>query len=264
MNYKKAKTILRKLNTLLDSFESLKEPVSEIEAEMLNRYTDEFKKLIPSEVIIEDGPEIISKHSREDSRATQIVEIVKPTAKKANKSAAKLAKKEIVKIPDEIIVAEVEIEELVELEVPQSIEVNDEEFDVPPIIVEKAKPKPSPVKKLTPKKKKLVGDDEDEMEDGDLWAKKVFADLSEKLSYSPIKNIYKSLSINERMFTEAELFGGDHLLFRSVLEQVEKMSTFEQAVEFLKSGVAVNQKWEGTKKHKKAAQFMKLIQRRFL
>ena len=76
MNYKKAKTILRKLNSLLESFENLGEPLSDIECEMLHRYTDEFRKLVPED--------------HEEAEALAVVKemvVEKPKTKKKKKKA---------------------------------------------------------------------------------------------------------------------------------------------------------------------------------
>ena len=263
MNYKKAKTILRKLNSMLESFENLGEPLSDIESEMLMRYSDEFIKLIPQqEDEEEDEAEMV---------APIVVEKVKPIKKKAAKKpkvapAAKKAKAVKV-VEEEEFVEEPIIEEIPELaveEIAEEVIDASEEYDVAPVEetpVVVAKPAKKAAK---PKKKPLVANEEEEHEDIDLWAKVEFKELSEKLSFSPIKNIFKSISINERIFTQNELFGGDHLAFRSVLEQLEQKNTFEEAVAFLKGGIAKEQKWDSAKKINKANQFMKLVQRRFV
>lgn len=262
MNYKKAKTILRKLNSLLESFENLGEPLSDIESEMLLRYTDEFRKLVPLEEDMEE-PELVKAIK---------VEKVKP-AKKSKKKAP------VLKVVEEVIEEEVDIEEPEVIEVVQEVEElvesnvedaeeetvsEDEVFDVPPVVEKVVKAAAPAKKKPKAKKKSLVATEEEIVEDVDLWEKKEFTELSEKLSFSPIKNIFKSISINERIFTQNELFDGDHLVFRSTLEQLEEKATFEEAVSFLKNGVAKDQKWDSPKKIKKASQFMKLVQRRFL
>ncbi len=252
MDYKKAKTILRKLNSMLESFENLGEPLSDIECEMLLRYSDEFRKLIPTDIEEEDVVEIVKKPAatkkkkKEKKKAIPVVEMIE-------------------EVEEEVITEEIkqEVEEAPVVE----IETVSEEYDVPPVVepapVKVAKPKKAPAKAKT-EKKSLVATEEEIVEDVDLWEKKEFTELSEKLSFSPIKNIFKSISINERIFTQNELFGGDHLSFRSTLEQLEEKANFEEAVAFLRNGVAKDQQWDSPKKIKKASQFMKLVQRRFL
>jgi len=254
MNYKKAKTILRKLNSLLESFENLGEPLSDIECEMLLRYTEEFKKLVPQD--------------HEEAEALAVVKEMVIEKPKAKKKKEKKAKEKAPPKPKAVEIVE-EVEEVIE---------ENEEFDVPPVeevevveevqeiveelVEEEVKVVPPPKPKST--KKKLVATEEDKTEDIDLWAKKEFKELSEKLSFSPIKNIFKAISINERIFTQNELFGGDHIAFRATLEQLETKANFDEAVAFLKNGVAKEHKWDSPKRIKKASQFMKIVQRRYL
>ncbi|MDF1698996.1 MAG: hypothetical protein P1U56_24300 [Saprospiraceae bacterium] len=88
-------------------------------------------------------------------------------------------------------------------------------------------------------------------------------ELSDKLSRSPISDLTKSMGINEKIFTVQELFGGDSSLFSRTMESLDKMSSLEQARDFLVEHVAVDQNWTAEGKVKKAANFIKLISRRY-
>jgi hypothetical protein len=248
MDYKKARKQIKKIKTLLDSFESLEEPITEMEARLLRKYADEFKKIIP--------------HFEEEE---EIVPVAQP------------------KVESAIINLKGEIQEK-ELPKPPKEEVKEEEFDVPPVaeiveepvveeVVELAAKKVEPVatKKVAPPKVKkpkkvaLVAEhDEEEIGNISLWEPVKITELSQKLSFSPIKDILKSISLNERIFTQKELFNGDNLSFRATLEKLETMNTFKEASDYLRKGVAANNKWEDAKKIKKAKEFMRLVQRRFL
>ena len=62
MDYASAKIILKKLSTLIDSFESLDEPISEIESEELNEKRNDILPEIPQELqneLSEYGIELI-------------------------------------------------------------------------------------------------------------------------------------------------------------------------------------------------------------
>lgn len=265
MDYKKARKQLKKIKTLLDSFESLGEPISEMEANLLKKYADQFKNIIPFGVEDEDsGPSV------------KIAEAPVLPINKATPAPKVVEKKEAVKVvKTKAVVADFPIEEEEDFVGPlEVVEDNiEEEFDVipepepVPELKIKAKTKAT-VKKVQPKKKEpktLVATvDEEELSNISLWEPVEITELSQKLSFSPIKNIFKSISINERIFTQNELFGGNHVLFRATLEKIELMSGFEEASEFLQTAVAKEHTWESPKKLKKASQFMSLVQRRFL
>lgn len=88
-------------------------------------------------------------------------------------------------------------------------------------------------------------------------------ELSDKLSRAPISDLTKSMGINEKIFTVQELFGGDSSLFNNAMESLDKLSSLEQARDYLVQNVAVAQNWGAEGKIKKAANFIKLISRRY-
>jgi len=88
-------------------------------------------------------------------------------------------------------------------------------------------------------------------------------DLKDKLALLPINDLTKSLSINERFFTIQELFGGNSDLFQTTLQKLNSFSNFEEASEDLMSSVASEYDWASSSKQKKAANFIKLIRRRY-
>lgn len=88
-------------------------------------------------------------------------------------------------------------------------------------------------------------------------------ELSDKLSRAPISDLTKSMGINEKIFTVQELFGGDSALFNKTMESLDKMTSLEQAKDFLVDNIAIKQNWTAEGKVKKAAHFIKLISRRY-
>lgn len=252
MDYKKARKQLKKIKTLLDSFESLGEPMSEMEAMLLRKYADEFKQIVP--------------HFQEE-------EIVAPAQPKVESAIISLKgdieEKEVspkIEASEEYDVAPIveAVEEQVAVEATPVVEAK----VVEPISAEPAAhPKPivkKPAAKKKPKKKLLVAEHEEEVENISLWEPVEIKELSQRLSFSPIKNVFKAISINERIFTQNELFNGDNLSFRATLEKIETMTSFEEASSFLKGGVATENEWTNPKKIKKAKEFMRLVQRRFI
>lgn len=96
-----------------------------------------------------------------------------------------------------------------------------------------------------------------------IFSKSTGKELSDKLSSLPIKDLTKSLGINERIFTIQELFGGNQDLFNKTLSDVNALSSYDEAKKYLATGVATDQDWDSDEKIKKAEKFVKLVQRRF-
>jgi len=88
-------------------------------------------------------------------------------------------------------------------------------------------------------------------------------EISDRLGNLPIKDLTKSMGINERMFTVKELFGGDQEKFKSVLNDLNGFKNFEEAKSYLIEGVASELNWDESSKYKKALNFVKLVQRRY-
>lgn len=88
-------------------------------------------------------------------------------------------------------------------------------------------------------------------------------DLSDKLASSPISDVSKSMGINERYFTISELFGGDSQKFVEACDALNNFKSLDQAQPFLVD-IAVKYGWEKGPKMKKAHNFVKHINRRYL
>ncbi len=97
-----------------------------------------------------------------------------------------------------------------------------------------------------------------------LFASETISDLSDKLSLTKVNNIGKSMGINEKIFTIKELFGGNQDAFSETMTSLDGMSNYEEAITYLKNGVARDYKWADEVNFKKAKKFLKLVQRRFV
>lgn len=89
------------------------------------------------------------------------------------------------------------------------------------------------------------------------------SDISEKLAMSPIADIGKFMGLNERMFTLTELFSGDSNLFNKTINELNGLSSFEEAKSYLTNHIASHQKWDDEAKWDKAHNFIKLVRRRY-
>lgn len=88
-------------------------------------------------------------------------------------------------------------------------------------------------------------------------------EISDKLGNLPLKDLTKVMGINERMFTIKELFGGNQERFKTVMSDINELSGYDEAKEYLIRGVATELKWDSEAHYKKADKFVKLVQRRF-
>lgn len=311
MDYKKARKILKKITTLLDSFESLDEPISAIEGDLLRKYADQFKQAVPGSEVAQE----VETKEKKETTTDQLAEVPKVKVAPVDNSVTPDPVQEKLEIQAEELVAPVDNmrvasklnpDEIAQLNALKTAEPNHdniqeqiEEFDAEQetlkreitepfvkqeamvevvdqtTVVEVKEPKKvevSPVQAVqdskqetkASKKRLVVPESEYTASNIDLWKPVEIKELSHKLSFAPIKNIMKSISINERIFTQKELFGGDFDLFQSTLAKLEEMSSFDEAIAYLAEHVASKHNWEDPKKLKKAKNFVNIVQRRFL
>jgi hypothetical protein len=98
----------------------------------------------------------------------------------------------------------------------------------------------------------------------ELFAEDKVTELSDKLALSPIKDLTKSMGINERIFTQQELFGNNQAHFVETLEGLNKCQNFDDAKQYLIENVIVKNDWGSDAKLKKATTFIKLVKRKFI
>jgi hypothetical protein len=80
----------------------------------------------------------------------------------------------------------------------------------------------------------------------------------------PIKDFRMAFGINERIFNINELFGGSASVYDAVLNELNAMSTFDDARNFLQEKVVIEYAWAKPERIKKAQWFVRLLWRRFL
>ena len=98
----------------------------------------------------------------------------------------------------------------------------------------------------------------------EIFAVGVISDLSDKLANAPISDLNKAMGINERMFTQQELFGNDAQAFASTLKKINSCDSFEEARQYLLDNVIYTYDWTSDAKIKKASTFVRLVRRRYL
>lgn len=88
-------------------------------------------------------------------------------------------------------------------------------------------------------------------------------ELSERLSQMPISDIWRAMGLNERIFTQNELFGGDHEVFQSTVQRLNECSTFEEAKSFLMEEIVDKYDWADEGRKNIAKNFIRLIRRKY-
>ncbi len=97
----------------------------------------------------------------------------------------------------------------------------------------------------------------------DLFTIKQGKDLSDRLSATPVNDILKAMGLNERIFTQNELFGGNNAKFTETIEQLNDFSTFAEAKAYLISTIAQDEKWAAPGRKEIAKNFIQLVNRRY-
>lgn len=235
MNIKKVEKQARKISQLL---ENIKEEghVSKIEKDLLLSYIrDMYEKVLD---VAEDKKNSSSKNEvsyNEPSRyerqsapmttpAVEMAEVVRQEISETNSISTPIAES----IPDVVV----EAPKVEEITIPEPVEIVDDSLSVPAELLA-------------------------------LFNEADTKELSDKLSKSPIADLTKSMGINEKIFTIKELFGGDSALFSTTMSELDKLTSLEQAQDYLVKSVAVSEDWGNDSKIKKAANFVKLISRRY-
>ena len=238
MNIDKAKILLEKINVLMRSMSVSPDQIADIEQDLMKNY---IRQLYES-VLEESAP--------------------------APKSAPtpKPVKKEIVPPPTPEPAPEPEpIPEPAPVKAAPAPKPKPTPTPPPPpppapepeVEMEVVAPVPAPTPKPVVKPSSISSDLEE------IFTHHTATDLGEKLSQSPIKDLTKAFSINERMFTIKELFGDNNDLFNKTIKQLDGLKSFEEAKNLLVNSVASEYGWSKKSKQNKAKEFVKLIKRRY-
>lgn len=95
-----------------------------------------------------------------------------------------------------------------------------------------------------------------------LFKHKEARELSEKLSQQAISDLTRAMSINDKLLYSNELFGRDMASMNETLQQLNKLSTMDQAQEVL-VGIAQKFDWTEEERTDVAQSFIKLVRRKY-
>ena len=205
---------------------SEEETVSSIEKDLLLSYIRQFYDAVLNESI-------------EPAKTAPPVQKVK----KVKAPVAKKVAKEVPYTPPKVVEIPASIKEL-----EQEVKATPPEPGKPKVQQPIVTPAKAPTK-LTAKFKKI-------------FEFKEAKELSERLSQSPIKDLTKSLAINDRLLYVSELFNHQQTAFTETLNQLNGLSSYEEAVTILVSFAEENE-WTDGEKIDTAKAFAKLVKRRY-
>ena len=229
----KAKRLLAKINVLVDHYD---DSHSRLETDLLKSYIKDLYETILKEETGQPGVEQKTVQVQPEEKEEVIEEI---------KEAAELSEE----LDEGVEEAAESIDEMIEESLEQSHRESEiiKEVEITPETPEVADlPDAEPITELAA-----------------LFDLDEAGDLLSKLGSKSIHRIESAMGINERIFTINELFGGDRDLFQKIVSEINEMESFEQAKDLLIGGVATDQQWASTEKSKKAANFIRLIWRKF-
>lgn len=98
----------------------------------------------------------------------------------------------------------------------------------------------------------------------ELFSLEKGTEISDKLSTTGIKDINKAMSINERIFTIKELFGGSQEKFDKTISSLNEFNTYDDAKNYLSENIITDNNWLDPEKTKKVKKFLKLISRKYV
>jgi hypothetical protein len=127
----------------------------------------------------------------------------------------------------------------------------------PPAPVVETPPPPPPVVAAPPKQDSLPP------EAMALFEFKEAKELSEKLSQTPINDLSRAISLNDKLRMGNELFGGDNSLFEDAIKNLNNFSEFGQAKAYLIDNFVVKFDWSHDKREEIAKKLIGLINRRY-
>ncbi len=160
---------------------------------------------------------------------------------------------------------------------PRIIEIPDREEPeekpsiqpAPPQPPKEEKPKPEPNRprseapKVTPPREEPAPSVADHSELQLLFEQRKATELSEKLSESPISDLTRAMSINDRLLFMNQLFAKDMNQLDETLRQLNRFGNMEEAKPLL-FDLAQRHDWLDEEKQDTAKTFIKMVRRRYI
>lgn len=239
MNLQQAKITLEKINRLYQSM-TLDSSIDQHEQQLMLNYIRQFHKAFSGEELENEAPEPIKtpRVIRKTIEATPVVQEISVP------QFTPEPEPEPIPVPKPTPVAD---------PVPVRVEQPIREYIAPT-------PVPSTPVYQADERVESVPVESDDYEE--LFEMPAAKELSDRLSSTPIRDLTKSISINEKILTCNELFSKDKTRFNDALKTLNGFSSFTEARPYLAS-LANEFGWDQAGAKKKAQIFIKLVRRRY-
>jgi len=228
MNLQQAKITLEKINRLYQSM-TLDSNIDEHEQQLMLNYIRQFYKAFSGEGL-----------------ENEVAEPIK---------TPRVIRKTIEATP---VVQEIPVPQFIPEPEPEPIPIQKEQpvkkYTAPPV-----SPTPTPTYQSDEQLESVPVESDDYEELFEMPAAK---ELSDRLSSTPIRDLTKAISINEKILTCNELFKKDKNRFDDALKTLNGFSSFTEARPYLAT-LANEFGWDKKNKKKKAQIFIKLVRRRY-
>ncbi|MEZ5041740.1 MAG: hypothetical protein R2828_17730 [Saprospiraceae bacterium] len=255
MNLQQAKILLEKINSLYKSISMDEGEMASIERDLMLSYIrqlyETFRQLNPEEGLNRDNNQAAKVKQNPNLEITNEAAIIPPVRK--------YTPPKIIEIPDTPKESPAPLRKETPLPpvaaAPTPVPAPAVQMPPPPPIDTPApSPKPAPASKSTrsinPKVKAL-------------FVYKEAKELSEKLSSQPIKDLTRSMAINDRLLYENDLFNKSKDALNEALKQLNSLSSMDEAQPLLED-FALENDWVNEEKADTAIAFIKLVRRRYL
>ena len=260
MNFKQAKIILQKIESMLQTMSLDEGNISAIERDLMRSYLEQFstnlditaRQSIPEkkvetvnrieqpelERVVVEVPKVLVKPTEMEGTDTSNHDALrKRVEENAKKAAHKLG------LVAETIPKPVRKEKVVREFIPEPhVEA--------PVLVQKVEMEET----VEPSQKDAIGS---------LFEFREAKELSEKLGDLPIRDLSTALGLNEKIFTINELFGGDKSAYDDTIQLLNTFSSFDDAKKYLSENIAGKYRWSDNERKKKAKIFIKMVRRRY-
>lgn len=245
MNLQQAKILLEKINSLYKSISMDEGKMASIERDLMLSYIrqlyEAFRQLDPNEVVNKDTIRAAKVKQNTDLEITNEATIKPPVRK--------YTPPKIIEIPD------------TSKEPPSPVKKQSPPPPQPvpePVPTPTPRPAPTPAPVVTTKAK---GSSDPKVKA--LFVFKEAKELSEKLSSQPVKDLTRSMAINDRLLYTNDLFGKDNEALNDALKQLNGLSSMDEAQPILEE-LAQKNNWTEEEKADTATAFIKLVRRRYL
>jgi len=238
MDLQKAKKLLDKINSLYSGMENDADgSIATIEKDLMRSYVRQFY-----EVFLDNNvPTAVPK------KVKRKVEVIKSTPKPPPPPPApKKTKPRVIELSEEVQ------EFIAETPPPAPAPIPRVVTPPPPAYVPPTPVAAAPTVNLS--------DNEEVLE---LFEEKKANDIAAKLSSMPVSDLTKAMGLNERILTVNELFGGDANEFKKVMTDLNNLSNFNEAKQYLATNVVEKYGWTKRNKKSKAKVLIKTIRRRY-